>query len=83
MSPTSEEMYQRRIAELEAENARLKDSLEYVKADRKALREQVYGPVELDKLPTEEELLEMMKNRVPGEGMKFLEELGLYPRKPS
>jgi len=27
--------------------------------------------------------IEMMKNHVPGSGMKFLEELGLLPRKPA
>jgi hypothetical protein len=30
---------------------------------------------------TEEEYMEMMKNHVPGAGLKFLAELGIYPHK--
>jgi hypothetical protein len=78
-----EAQLRQRIAELEKENAYLKDSLEFVKADRKALRDELYGPVRVEDLPTEEEYIEMMKNHVPGSGMKFLEELGLLPRKPA
>jgi hypothetical protein len=83
MDPRLEQQLRQRIAELEAENARLRDSLEYVKADRKQLRDQLYGPVKEEDLPTEEEYLAAMKNHVPGSGMKFLEELGLLPRKSS
>ena len=81
MTPANDEIYRRRIAELEAENARLRQSLESVKAERKDLRDRVYGPVKEEDLPTEEEYLELMKNHVPGSGMKFLEELRLLPRK--
>jgi len=83
MNHSTEEAYQRRIAELESENVRLTKSLEFVKADRKALRDEVYGPVKIEKLTTEEEYLERLQNHVPGSAMKFLEELGLTPRKPS
>jgi hypothetical protein len=31
----------------------------------------------------EEEIIEMMKNHVPGSGLKFLAELGIYPIKPN
>lgn len=81
MTPTNDELYRRRIAELEAENARLRDSLEAAKAERKELRDRIFGPVKEEDLPTEEEYLQLMKNHVPGSGMKFLEELGLLPRK--
>jgi hypothetical protein len=81
MSPNDEQAYQQRIARLEAENARLRDILEEVKADRRQLAEQVYGPVPEEYRPTEEELIEAMRNHVPGSGMKWLAEMGLYPRK--
>jgi hypothetical protein len=77
-----EEQLRRRIADLEAEVARLKDSLEFVKADRKALWEEHYGPVPVENLATEEEIVAMMKNHVPGSGLKFLAELGIYPVPP-
>jgi len=81
MNNSTEEAYQRRIAELEAENARLTKSLEYVKADRKALRDEVYGPLKLDDLidadEMERELIERMKNHVPGSGARLMAELGL------
>lgn len=83
MEQDLEAQLRQRISELEKENARLKDSLEFVKADRKALRDELYGPVREEDLPTEEEVLEMMKNHVPGSGMKFLEELGILPEKRS
>jgi hypothetical protein len=78
-----EAQLRQRIADLEKENARLKDSLEFVKADRKALRDELYGPVRDEDLPSEEEVLEMMRNHVPGSGMKFLAELGIFPEKRS
>jgi len=72
-----------RIAELEAENARLRQTLESVRADLGKLRERVYGPFpdEAARAKEEQELTEFMKNRVPGEGMKFFAELGLLPAK--
>ena len=77
MSQSSEEIFQRRIADLEAENARLRDSLEFVIADRKVLRDELYGPVRIDKPTTEEELIEVMKNHKPGSGVRLLEEIGI------
>lgn len=83
MDQTPEEQLRRRIAALEAENARLRDALEFVKAERRELRERVYGPVREENIPTEEELIELMKNHVPGSGLKFFAELGIYPKEPS
>jgi cytochrome c-type biogenesis protein CcmH/NrfG len=77
----NDEVLRQQLAELEAENARLRKSLEMVKAERKELRERVYGPYPDQPTTTDEELVEFMKNRVPGEGMKFFAELGLLPRK--
>ena len=82
MSQANDEFYHKRIAELEAENARLRELLDEVKADRRELAERVYGPVPDEYRPTEGELIELMRNHVPGSGMKWLAEMGLYPRKP-
>jgi predicted nuclease with TOPRIM domain len=81
MSQANDEFYRKRIAELEAENARLRELLDEVKADRRQLAERVYGPVPDKYRPTEEELIELMRNHVPGSTMKWLAEMGLYPRK--
>ena len=83
MTPNDEAAYQQRITRLEAENALLREILDEVKADRRELAERVYGPVPDKYLPTEEEVLEAMRNHVPGSGMKWLAEMGLYPRKPT
>ena len=72
---------QQRVVELEAENARLREALDRVKAERKELREKVYGPFPEDERTTEEEMAEIMKDQVPGEGMKFFADLGLLPSK--
>jgi hypothetical protein len=64
-----------RIAELEKENARLKDSLGCVKADRKALRDELYGPVREEDLPTEDQWREMMKDPIPAD--QVFRELGI------
>lgn len=77
MDHTLEDQFRRRIAALEAENARLRDALEFVKAERRELRERVYGPVREEDIPTEEQLLEMMKDRI--DGRKAFEELGILP----
>jgi predicted nuclease with TOPRIM domain len=77
MIRTTEDALRQRIAELEAENARLKDSLEFVKAERRELRERVYGPVRPEDIPTEEQFAELMKDRI--DGRKACEELGLLP----
>jgi hypothetical protein len=81
MNHTNDDMNQQRIAELEAENARLRKTLEMVKAERKELCERVYGPYREQDRPTEEEMIEIVKNLVPGDGMKFFAELGLLPGK--
>lgn len=80
MSQQNDDSYQRRIAELEAELTRLRDSLEVAKAERKELRDRLYGTVREEDLPTEADYLEMIKNHVPGSGNKLLERLGLKPR---
>ena len=79
MSPNDEQAYQQRIAQLEAENARLRHTLDEVKADRRQLAEQVYGPVPDKYRPTEEEVIEAMRNHVPGSGLKWLTEIGSLP----
>jgi hypothetical protein len=83
VSQKNEESYDRRIAELEAEVARLRDSLEVAKAERKELRDRIYGTVREEDLPTEAEYLEMIKNHIPGSGNKLLERLGLKPKASS
>jgi uncharacterized protein YdhG (YjbR/CyaY superfamily) len=77
MNPTNEEAYRQRIAQLEAENARLRETLDEVKADRRELAERVYGPVPDKYRPTEEELIEVMRNHQPGSGARLLAELGI------
>ena len=74
---------QQRLADLETENARLREALDRVKAERKELREKVYGLFSQDPQATEDEMAEFMKDRVPGDGMKFFAELGLLPTKSS
>jgi hypothetical protein len=83
MNRPDEEFYRHRIADLEAEIARLRTTLEAVKADRKALRDELYGPVREEDLTTEDEMAEIMKDHVPGAGAKFFAELGLLPNKPA
>jgi hypothetical protein len=80
MNHNHDEVIQQRVAELEAENARLRETLAMVKAERRDLRERVYGPYpEAGTYADEQELTEFMKNRIPGDGMKFFAELGLLP----
>jgi hypothetical protein len=81
MNDANGDALRQRIAQLEAENARLRKSLESVKAERKELSDKLYGPFPEDKRTTEEEMKEIMKKIVPGEGMKFFAEMGLLPRK--
>ncbi|HEX3147775.1 MAG TPA: hypothetical protein VHR66_06800 [Gemmataceae bacterium] len=83
MSQKNEEFYQNRVAELEAENTRLRETLEMVTAERKQLRDIVCGPDRPEDRPTEADYIEMMKNHVPGSGLKFFADLGIFPRKPS
>jgi len=82
MTQSNDNVYQQRIAELEAENSRLRDRLEFVKADRKQLRAEVYGEVKLEHETTEDEYLELIKNHKPGSTARILAELGITPRKP-
>lgn len=79
MDQTPSDPTRRRVAELEAENARLRLALDLVKAERKELREKIYGPFPEEQRTSEKEMAEIMKNRVPGEGMKFFSDLGLLP----
>ena len=73
---TNEDELRRRIAELEAKVADLR-------AERKVLRDIICAKAPNGIETTEAEYLEMFHNHVPGAGLKFLEELGLYPlRKP-
>ena len=72
--PTNEDDLRPRIAELEAEIVELR-------AERKALRDVICARTPPAKETTEEEYIEMMKNHVPGAGLKFLAELGIYPFK--
>jgi hypothetical protein len=83
MDPKNEEAYRQRIVQLEAENARLRQRLDIITADRRELYQRVYGPTEAEHMATEEECLVAMKTHVPGSGMKWLAEMGLYPRKPA
>ena len=79
MSPSTEDELRRRIAELEAQNARLRKTLDWVKEERKELRDIVCAQVPEGTETTEEEYREMMKNHVPGSGRRFMEELGIIP----
>ena len=82
MSPNDEASYQEQIARLEAENARLRQRLEVITDNRRELYQQVYGPTDQEHMATEEDYLVVMKTHVPGSTMKWLSEMGLYPRKP-
>jgi predicted nuclease with TOPRIM domain len=83
MNQTNDDAYHRRISELEAENARLRERLESVKADRKQLRDALYGKEQLAQETTEEEYLELVRNHQPGSTARILAELGISPRKSS
>lgn len=82
-----EDELRRRIAELEAENKSLKDFNELLKAQRKEHLDMILGPEkELDDAALsaiEQEMAEMIKNHVPGSGLKFLAELGIHPQRTS
>jgi hypothetical protein len=73
----------KRIAELEAENARLRQSLEIVKAERKALRDELYGPAVVERETTEADYIELVRNHKPGSTARIIAELGIAPRTPS
>ena len=79
MSPSTEDELRQRIAELEAQNARLRQSLDWAKEERKELRDIVCVDVPELSETTAEEYRQMMKNHVPGSGRRFMEELGIIP----
>jgi hypothetical protein len=89
MSATNDELLRRRIVDLEAENARLATENASLREFNEMLRAQRREALDIlcpvDQIPetTEEELIDAMKNHVPGSGMKFLEELGIFPKKAS
>jgi hypothetical protein len=76
MTRETEAELRQRIAELEAEVAELRK-------DRKELRDALCAGAPPMQETSEEEYLEMMRNHVPGAGLKFLEQLGLYPLRKS
>jgi hypothetical protein len=82
MTPTLEQELRTRIADLERENAEFRQTLEWVKEERKELRDIVCAGVPEGPETTEEEYLEMLKNHVPGSGRRFMEELGILPSQP-
>ena len=77
MTTTTEEELRRRIAELEKENARLVQVLEWTKEERKELRDKACAGLPESPPMDEDEFIEMMKNHVPGSGRRFFEELGI------
>ncbi len=76
-----EQAQARRIAELEAENARLRFVLDAVKEDRRQLWDREKATYPPTKEITAADYDEMMRNHVPGSSERFLEELGLLPGK--
>jgi hypothetical protein len=82
MDPRTVQELRQRIAELEKENAELREFNELLKAQRKEHLDIIMGPPPPYDPKVEEEIIEMMKNHVPGSGLKFLAELGIYPMKP-
>jgi hypothetical protein len=87
MTRETEAELRARIAELEAANAELQEELAFVRQDRKELRDELCKGLPPSPEMSEEEeeklYLEMLKNHVPGSGMKFLESLGIYPLRKS
>ena len=82
MSPNDEAAYQERITRLEAENAELRGRLESIINDRRNLYQRVYGLTSQAYMATEEEYIVALHTHVPGSTMKWLAEMGLYPRTP-
>ena len=80
MTPSTEAELRARIAELEAENDRLQQTLEWAKVERKELRDIVCSRVPPAPEVSEEEYARMMRDHVPGSGRRFFEELGILPR---
>jgi hypothetical protein len=80
MTANDEQDLHRRVAELENENARLRNTLESVKQERKELRKLLFAKAPPSREVSDEEYMDMLKNHVPGSGRKFMEELGIIPR---
>jgi len=71
-----EAQLRQRIAELEKENAYLKEFNELLQAQRKEYLDIICGPVKEENLLTEEQMVEMMKTRVPAdEVLRDLDEI--------
>ena len=77
-----EQQLRQRLAQLEKENAELREFNAMLKAQRKEYLDIILGPPPPEDPNTEKELIEMMKNHVPGSGLKFFAELGIHPVKP-
>ncbi|MBO0698594.1 MAG: hypothetical protein J2P46_09380 [Zavarzinella sp.] len=82
MEQDLEAQLRQRIAELEKENAYLKGFNELLQTQRKEYLDIILGPPGPEDPEMEKQLIEMMKNHVPGSGLKFLAELGIYPVPP-
>lgn len=65
MDHDQEKLLLARIAQLEKENTRLREFNELLQAQRKEYLDVICGPFNEKDLPTEEEMIEMMKTRVP------------------
>ena len=70
-----EQELNKRIAELERENASLRTFNVSLQAQKKEYLDVILGPVREEDLPTEEQFAEMMKTRYPAE--EVFRELGI------
>ena len=81
MSPNDEAAYRQRIAQREAENARLSQRLEAITADRRELYQRVYGPTSQQRMAIEEECSVLLRTHDTESTLRWLAEMGLLPRK--
>jgi hypothetical protein len=82
MEQNLEQQLRGRIAELEKENAYLKQFNERLKAQRKEYLDIILGPVKDEDLLSEEQMVEMMKTRVSAdEVLRDLDEILQQSRK--
>jgi hypothetical protein len=65
MDHDQEKLLLARVAQLEKENTRLREFNELLQAQRKEYLDVICGPVNEADLPTEEEMIEIMKTCVP------------------
>jgi hypothetical protein len=65
MNAAGEQSYQQRIAALEAENASLRQTNELLQSQRKEYLDIICGPVNVDDLLPEDQIAELIKNRIP------------------